>query len=766
MPSFLRRGLVASLALTALAAPAAARADDLPTTPDWYVAAGAEWTQEYATSPDGTKVHLDILKPKGVDPSKKLPVILSAGPYFNHSGQEGPVGATADDYQPGGTAGPSRRFQDLVVGGHLMQKGYAFVMADLRGFGGSTGCLDWGGAGEQSDVKAAVEYLAGRPWSTGRVGMYGKSYDGVTGLVGIAQQPKGLAAVISQEPVFDLYRYLYSNGMKFENSLATPALYDAIAATPGVVGPQGDGTDYLASTLPDATNPACLATNYASQALNDDHGSAYWKARDLIAATKGKTTPLLLTQGFLENNTKPDGAWDLYNGMAGPKRGWFGMWDHIRGNDLAEGDDRYSPWFDETMAWFDHYVAQTRGDTGGYPANEVQDGDGTWRAEDAWPPTDSRLVASPLKTGSYTDDGSTVGSGDGGALLPTATLSDPGTGGVWTFSPKLTHDAQFSGVPQVHLDLTPSPALPDPGASNAYLTNVGVAVDVYDVDPAGKATILSRTGALIPKTGKLDLGMYGNDWHIPAGHRIGVLVAGSNEEWFNAHVASGADVTINKASIDLPFLTGTRTATIPGKRAARLDEFLAAAPFTVPAAAVTAGESAAFVLPPERTAAGAPTTSEPTATTTEPTAATPTTTQPSTTEPATTPTASTATPASPETTTPGATTTPGTTGTAPGSPAAAGKAALTAHLSVPTGRGTRRVHISGHAKPGSSVVVVLRRNGKAVTRRTVRVTGSGVYRLDIRVRRAGRYTAAVSAPTGTTTSQSVTSRTADVHVRR
>ena len=63
--------------------------------------------------------------------------------------------------------------------------------------------------------------------------MYGKSYDGVTGLIGIALQPAGLTAVVSQEPVYDLYRYLYSNGVRFENSLATPALYDAIAATPG-----------------------------------------------------------------------------------------------------------------------------------------------------------------------------------------------------------------------------------------------------------------------------------------------------------------------------------------------------------------------------------------------------------------------------------------------------------------------------------------------------------------------------------------------------
>jgi uncharacterized protein len=53
-----------------------------------------------------------------------------------------------------------------------------------RGFGGSGGCLDWVGPGEQADVKAAIQWSAKQPWSTGKVGMYGKSYDAVTGLVG------------------------------------------------------------------------------------------------------------------------------------------------------------------------------------------------------------------------------------------------------------------------------------------------------------------------------------------------------------------------------------------------------------------------------------------------------------------------------------------------------------------------------------------------------------------------------------------------------
>src|SRR3954464_5987567 len=111
--------------------------------------------------------------------------------------------------------------------------------------------------------------------------MYGKSYDGVTGLIGVDKRPAGLKAVVAQEPVYDLYRYLYGDGIRRENSVATPALYDAIAGTPG---PLADDPAYTSASLND---PACLAQNFAAQAGNDDHGSAFWTQRNLIPGAKG-----------------------------------------------------------------------------------------------------------------------------------------------------------------------------------------------------------------------------------------------------------------------------------------------------------------------------------------------------------------------------------------------------------------------------------------------------------------------------------------------
>ena len=177
----------------------------------------ADYSEHYISSSspvpndNDPTLHVDVLRPKGV--SGKVPTLLTVSPYTNHATQNAADKTPAD---PGVTRkGPSSRFFDFVVDeGKLFKRGYAYVMVDLRGFGGSAGCNDWGGPGEQEDVRAAVEWAATQEWSTGKVGMYGKSYDAWTGLMGIAQDPPGLAAVVSQEPVVDGYRYLYMNGVR------------------------------------------------------------------------------------------------------------------------------------------------------------------------------------------------------------------------------------------------------------------------------------------------------------------------------------------------------------------------------------------------------------------------------------------------------------------------------------------------------------------------------------------------------------------------
>jgi predicted acyl esterase len=564
------RLLASTIALIALALPAVAAADPPPP--------GSTWSQATITEPDGTALHADVLRPAQLPAGAKTPVIVSIGPYFNHSGQTGPAGPVeGTPFDPTAPAGPSARFYDFIEGARLMERGYTFVMVDLRGFGGSSGCLDWGGPGEQADVKNAVEWAASQPWSTGKVGMYGKSYDGVTGLLGIATQPKGLSAVVSQEPVYDMYRYLYSNRVRFENSLATPALYDAIAATPGTAG---DDLAYNVNAVDDTARPGCPALNWADQ-QQPEHDASYWRDRDLIAKTKGKTTPLFLTQGFLENNTKPDGAWDLFNGLKGPKRAWFGMWDHVRGND-TDADGRLkmgrAGWFDEVMRFYDHYLNGNTTADAADPKLAVESSDGTWRAETAWPPADSRALTRPLYPGTYTDDAQNVGTADGGT---------PNGQGIWTISQPAKADAHFAGVPKVTVDV------------DMPLPNANLVADVYDIDADGNAILISRGAYLLRAPGPVTFDLYGDDWKLPAGHRVGVLVTAANSEWW-LHTPTLQTVTVRSASISLPFLRCTRTTTIEGGPSVRLDDWKASAPFAMDAATITRSTDESFRLPATR----------------------------------------------------------------------------------------------------------------------------------------------------------------------
>ncbi len=555
----MRRSHLALLAacFAGLLAPAAASAAAVPTN--------ATYTEEYFATKDGVMLHADVLRPKGLTAADKTPVVLTVSPYTNHSNQ------AATDLDP--TAkGPSSRFYDLLEGAKLLDRGYTYVMVDLQGFGGSDGCNDWGGPGEQEDVRAAVRWAATRTWSSGKVALYGKSYDAWTGLMGLVQQPEGLAAVIAQEPVYDGYRYGYTHGVRFTNSAATPTLFSAIDAIPGTVN---DSPQYLVSGT--QKNPGCYALNIGQQ-QQDDEGSQFWRARELVTRAAGVRVPLFLTQGFLETNTKPDGAFAFFNALTGPKRAWFGQFDHVRGNDVVGG--RLSmgrpDFFGEVNAFLDEHLK-------GAPKAElppvvVQSSDGNWTAEQQWPPADatSAPLVGDLNGGVYTDDGNNEGTGTSGGQ------------GIWTFSPPLPADARLSGVP--HLSLDAAPTVP----------RANLVGNVYDVAPTGKATLVSRGATLLRQGGRVELDLYGNDWRFAAGHRIGVLLSGSNAEWW-VHVPNMSDVSITGASISLPFRRAKTETPTPGTGNARLDGHLATGFVTVAAATIAAGTRPGFPTPAPRT---------------------------------------------------------------------------------------------------------------------------------------------------------------------
>jgi predicted acyl esterase len=513
----------------------------------------ADYFEYYFPSSDGiNQLHADVLRPKGIAEDKRTPVILTVSPYTNHSGATTPSPEDMTD------VGPSWRFYDFLDQSRALERGYTYVMVDLPGDGGSGGCNDWGGVREQTAVKDAVEWAASQSWSTGKVALLGKSYDGWTGLMGIAQQPKGLAAVVSLEPVYSGYRYIYMNGVRRSGTWPYGWSFTAVDAMPG----RPTEPTYVANGAPQAW---CYPVNIAGENVDMSEDGIYWAERNLLPTAKGKKTPLFLTQGFLEANTKPDGAFDYFNRLAGDSnRAWFGQFDHCRawesqdtcGSAGGTGKKGKRPavgrpgFIEEVMRFLDLHLKGIEPPVSD-PAIEVQDALGRWRAESAWPPADMSEWTTKLRTGQYDDDGS------GSGIRPTAEQ------GIWTISHPLDHDLWLSGTPKLKVSVD--------GAPNANL-----AANVYDIAPDGSVTMISRGVQSLTGTGPRDfkVQLYGQDWPLTAGHRIGVLIGSGNTDQFQyAGTATRTAITVTRASIDIPFLTYDRTEFLPGTTTGRLKQF-------------------------------------------------------------------------------------------------------------------------------------------------------------------------------------------------
>ncbi|MEU5563560.1 CocE/NonD family hydrolase [Micromonospora musae] len=533
---------------------------------------GAAWTEAYFPSSDGSGVelHADVLRPAHLPAHAKTPVILSVGPYFAHAGQTGPEGWDR--------VGPSARFQDLIDGADLMARGYTFVMVDLRGFGGSTGCLDWAGPGEQADVRAAIQWSARQPWSNGRIGMYGKSYDAVTGLVGNNLKMNALKAVVAQEPLWDMYNYLFSNKVPRPNVTGTPAAYNSIAVMPAMAD---DSDRYKANALYEASHPECLSDNMTNN-NNPDPDSAYWKARNLAKDAAGTRTPLFVTQGFIESNTKPEDMDEYLANHRGPERGWLGQWDHVRGND-TDGDGRLQMgrvgWFDEVMRFYDQYLRGTRPSVTD-PAYAIEDSLGHWRAQKTWPVIGTSYDAR-LSTGRYLDNGGAAAATaesravDQGrwdmeraprmevlsrAEKSAAARGDASASSFWTWSTPASQALRITATPKITLRAS---------------TSGNVMVRLWDVAPDGTATMFDENVALIERGGRISFDLKSTDWTIKRGHQLGVQIGTiDSNRWRD--VPSGHTIKVSDARLNLDVQNPRYDAPTHGDRSPYLDTYLAA----------------------------------------------------------------------------------------------------------------------------------------------------------------------------------------------
>jgi predicted acyl esterase len=145
----------------------------------------------YLTTRDGTLLSVDV----------SLPGPADKGPY--------PVLMEYSGYDPSNPTASLNPFQIIAN-----LQGYAYVGVNMRGTGCSGGSFNFFEEIQSLDGYDAVETIAAQPWATGRVGLVGISYPGISQLFVAQTRPPHLAAITPLSVIDDTYRgTLYPGGI-------------------------------------------------------------------------------------------------------------------------------------------------------------------------------------------------------------------------------------------------------------------------------------------------------------------------------------------------------------------------------------------------------------------------------------------------------------------------------------------------------------------------------------------------------------------------
>lgn len=270
---------------------------------------------------------------------------------------------------------------------YLAKHGYEVVIADMVGTGASTGHIEEPFTRREGKEPAAiVDWLADQPWTTGDVGMYGKSYGGITALDAAAQQPDALEAIVPIHTPYLGYRNAYNYGGAFELltiGMDWLTLMQALDAKPPSRRESGgEWAEIWRSRLDDISD----RTPWLIQFLDNELKEGYWDDKD-IPVSKIQT-PTLAVTGWRDPYTKD--SVEYFQQIDATKRLLMGPWRHEmphRGRESAIDFRR------QVRDWFDHFLKGEDTDVLDWPTyrywTETDGGGnvdgGTWRGGTRWP---------------------------------------------------------------------------------------------------------------------------------------------------------------------------------------------------------------------------------------------------------------------------------------------------------------------------------------------------------------------------------------------
>ncbi len=541
------------------------------------------------TDSDGVHdtIAVDIVRPREADRTGlKIPVIMDASPYYECCGRGNE--SETKQYDADGVITKMPLFYDNF----FVPRGYGVVGVDILGTSRSTGCGDVGGPNEIASVVAVIDWLNGRntahsldgspvtaSWTTGAVGMVGKSYDGTLANGVAATGVAGLKTIVPISAISSWYDYTRSGGVPY--SL--------------------DYLPWLGKYVGNQNGPCVLVRQDLGDNDADESGdyTPFWASRDHVKDAANVRASVFVVHGLSDYNVQPNHFGQWWNALAAqgvPRKIWLGLEAHVDPFEF-----RRAAWVDELHKWFDYWLQGLDNGVMREPVATVETAPDVWTTYPTWP-APLKATTVPLAAGKLGASGNgTVNVLDDPDLTESDLVGTPSqviSGRQMFLSAPLQKGIRISGTPTVTLRIrSDKPTTP----VTARLIEYGQASRYTGISNTSSQTCWGSSTPqddacyyeVAKRTAVTDHGMVGRGWidaaHslslsdpapltpgvwttvtvplrpqdvlLPKGRILGLAISLSDTEWTSPNdTGASVDIDLAASHLNLPVMGGTIVA--------------------------------------------------------------------------------------------------------------------------------------------------------------------------------------------------------------
>ncbi|USK39672.1 Xaa-Pro dipeptidyl-peptidase [Cytobacillus firmus] len=549
------------------------------------------------------RIAVDIIRPKETEEGLKVPVIMDASPYYESLGR-----GNESEVKDRDKDGVNEKFP-LFYDNYFVPRGYAVALPEMVGTNNSDGCPTTGGYEEIESIRVVIDWMNGRAkawdqdnnevkaeWTTGNVGMIGKSYDGTLANGVAATGVEGLKTIVPIGAISSWYNYYRYEGLTYYNN-----------------GPGGLASRVASSSRKEACKPVFDRLNSEADDPSGDYNE-FWDERNYVKDVKNVKASVFAVHGLNDYNVKMNHLADWWTALAKedvPRKLWLTQTGHVDPFDF-----RRAEWVDTLHRWFDYWLMDMENGIMDEPAVDIERGADNWETQASWPDQNAADVKIRLAPGENDQTNGTLTTGPVKGNFkqsftdnPTQTEQQMVTNETAVksdrlafLSPQLKEDVRLSGIPEISLR-----AKVDKEDSNLTVLIVDYGTDTrinhegpgegvrtldtetcwgessstddacyketektthtapYEVvtrgwfDPQNWKTIEQDDPLKEGKNYKFEWGVLPEDYVFKEGHRIGIIIAGSDRRRaIPSTTGATFEVKMGQSYISLPVVGGRK----------------------------------------------------------------------------------------------------------------------------------------------------------------------------------------------------------------